>query len=107
MADYMKTIDPARTVSKTAAPQEPRNPTLPDPLLEKNGKSGYGMVDGTQHPGDQEHEGGDPLGEGDAQYGASPIRRSRYGEDHDVQEGRRRHAKVQPGKHFDTPGQKS
>lgn len=53
---------------------------------------------GTQPPGDQPdhrvHEGGDPSMDGDAQYGASPIRSARYDENHeanaDISEGRLR-----------------
>ena len=33
---------------------------------------------------DRPHEGGDPLADGDAQYGASPLRPARYEDIHDA-----------------------
>ena len=45
-------------------------------------------------PADRKHEGGDPLLDGDAQYGASPLRTARYDENHeaeaDIAEGKPR-----------------
>ncbi len=95
----------ARAVPK--APAAAGTDMTPDPSLEKNGKSGFGMVDGTQHPGDRQHEGGDPSSDGDAQYGASPLRDVRYREDHEVEAGERHHRGIQPGRHFDPSGQTS
>lgn len=72
--------------------------TRPDPALQKNGKSGFGMVDGASHPGDRPHQGGDAAMDGDAQYGASPLRDARYKDDHDEEAGRKHHQGVQPGR---------
>lgn len=98
---------PVHKVSRISSPQDQVPPLRPDPLLEQDGKSGYGRVDGTQHPGNRPHEGGDPRLDGDAQYGASPIREARYGEDHDVRSGVKRHPGVQPGRHVDPPDPKA
>lgn len=45
---------------------------------------GYGMEPPHSHPGNRPHEGGDPALDGDAQYGASPLRSARYDENHDA-----------------------
>jgi hypothetical protein len=44
---------------------------------------GYGMESPASQPDNRPHEGGDPLLDGDAQYGASPIRTARYDENHE------------------------
>lgn len=99
MADTRKDSPPpaASITPEGKAANEAANLT-PDPLLRDNGSSGYGVEDGTRHPGDRSHEGGDPRGDGDAQYGASPLRSARYEDDHDAEAGIRRHRGVQPGK---------
>ena len=53
---------------------------------------GFGMVPPEFYPAERPHEGGDPLLDGDAQYGASPIRPARYAENHqanqDIRDGK-------------------
>ena len=55
---------------------------------------GVGALAPDPFPADRPHEGGDPMFDGDAQYGASPIRAARYEEDHqantDMAAGRRK-----------------
>jgi hypothetical protein len=45
---------------------------------------GYGMEPPASQPDNRPHEGGDPALDGDAQYGASPIRTARYDENHEA-----------------------
>jgi hypothetical protein len=61
---------------------------------------GFGTLEST-HPSDFPHKGGDPVLDGDAQYGASPLRSSRYDEDHKVNDKHVRDGKasVQPALH--------
>ncbi len=92
----LDTEDRVRAVPKAPAPET--TDLTPDPLLKDDGGSGYGMEDGTRHPGDRSHKGGDPRTDGDAQYGASPLRSARYQDDHDAEAGIRHHRGVQPGR---------
>lgn len=54
--------------------------TTPD----DNQAGGSGVLVPDEFPADRPHEGGDPMLDGDAQYGASPIRAARYEEDHEA-----------------------
>ncbi len=45
---------------------------------------GYGVEGPDALPDSRAHEGGDPALDGDAQYGASPIRPARYDENHEA-----------------------
>ncbi len=72
--------------------------TKPDPELQADIPDGYGMIGPARKPGIRPHEGGDPRGDGNAQYGAAPVRDARYQDDHDVRSGKRQHRGVQPGK---------
>ncbi len=72
--------------------------TKPDPELKADVPGGYGIIDPSRMPDDFKHKDGDPLGDGKAQYGASPIREARYQDDHDAKAGKRHHRGVQPGK---------
>lgn len=62
---------------------------------------GFGTLDESVHPSDFPHKGGDPMLDGDAQYGASPLRSARYDEDHRVNAKHARDGKigVQPALH--------
>lgn len=77
--------------------------TQPDPLLKDNEDGGYGVVAPAALPADHRHEGGDPMLDGNAQYGASPLRSARYKEDHEVLIGERHHRGVQPGRRAKSP----
>ena len=107
MSGDIITPDPVHTPAGKPASQPQETSMTPDPLLRGDGKGGYGVVDGSARDEGRPHDGGDPRGDGDAQYGASPIRTARYQEDHDVRDGKKHHRTVQPGKHDDPPGQKS
>ncbi len=97
--------DPVHKVAHTPSDDNLAEPKGPDPLLKDDGKGAFGVADTSTRPGDRPHEGGDPRGDGDAQYGASPIREARYQEDHDVRDGKPHHRGVQPGKRNDPPDQ--
>lgn len=47
---------------------------------------GYMHPDPAARPGDNNHHGGDPMTDGNSQYGASPIRTARYDDVHRVNE---------------------
>jgi len=54
----------------------------PEPGPRQTG--GYGMLPPNALPDNRAHEGGDPGLDGDAQYGASPLRSARYDENHEA-----------------------
>jgi hypothetical protein len=62
---------------------------------------GFGTLSEATHPADLNHAGGDPMLDGDAQYGASPLRTARYDEDHRVNDKHFAEGKigVQPALH--------
>ncbi|WP_303831647.1 hypothetical protein [Asticcacaulis taihuensis] len=77
--------EPDRVKAVSKAPGTTGQEWLSDaPHAGPSQEGGYGVTPPASTPDNRVHQGGEPALDGDAQYGASPLRTARYDENHEA-----------------------